>query len=243
MKRALHGDAAPALLLVGLRNPGPQHARTRHNAGAMALDRLVAAASSFGPWAADASAGADTARGTLGGVHVLAAKPGSFMNLSGRSVQRLAAEHALAAECVVVVHDDLDLATGRVKIKRGGSSGGHRGVESCAARLGTPGYWRVRIGIGRPAAKANVPAWVVSRFTAPEAERLETVFGRLGLAAHLLPAALRDSGVLSTLLNALASDGNAAKCKARAARAGEGAPSDEGGARDRKRRAAALGDD
>jgi len=240
MKRS-HDDAA--LLLVGLHNPGARYESTRHNAGAMALETIVGR-NAFDEWSNDE--GADAARGTLDGISVLAMRPGSFMNLSGRSVAAAAKRHGLSAAQVVVLHDDLDLAPGRVKIKKGGSSGGHRGLESCTERLGGADYWRVRIGIGRPAEKRDVPDYVLARFKPDELAPIEASFSRLALTAQLLPAALRQNSALSTLLNALASDANAASAAARAKAAAadataapaaaeaEGGDADEGGPRKRR---------
>ena len=192
--------AAPRLLLVGLQNPRCEN--TRHNAGQMLLTQLVeAAGAQFGEfYSCD---GARVAEGKLGGQDVLACMPNSFMNLSGRCVGRLSRRYTLGPSQVVVFHDDLDLAVGRCKIKQGGSSGGHRGVDSCAASLQSHDFWRVRIGIGRPADKAAVPDFVLQPFAPAEHATLSAAFERWGAHCDELPAALAEPAALSRLLNAV----------------------------------------
>ena len=209
--------ATPELLFVGLRNPGAAYEGTRHNAGAMALDALVEESASFASWRP--SDGADVSLGALGGVPVLAAKPNSFMNLSGRSVQALAARHGLAAANVLVLHDDLDLAPGRLKLKSGGSSGGHRGIESITSKLATPTFWRLRVGIGRPPSREEVSEFVLSRLGSAEREALVATFRRLVQTSHMLPAALATDAGHSSFLNAVADDARAAAAAAKRAAA------------------------
>lgn len=147
-------------LLAGLGNPGPEYASTRHNAGFWVLDRIAAA------WSAalrtDRRAQAETAKATFGGEPLLLCKPLTYMNESGRAVAHLARYHGIPVERILVVHDDLDLPCGAVRLKRGGGTGGHHGLDSIAARLG-PGFGRVRIGIGRPDAAGPdaVVRWVL----------------------------------------------------------------------------------
>ena len=211
-KRSRHAAFAekPGLLLVGLQNPG--YHGTRHNAGAMLLNSIVEAAGSFSPY--ESCDGASVAEGTLGGTEILACLPNSFMNLSGRCVRNLARRHNLTASQVVVMHDDLDLAVGRYKIKRGGSSGGHRGVESCSQCLGSADFARVRIGIGRPADKAQVPEFVLEEFRPAERAVLDASFALWGAQVENVPAAMREPAAMSRLLSAIAVSAGAAPAAA-----------------------------
>lgn len=203
-KRTRHAAFAekPGLLLVGLKNPCSTYENTRHNAGAMLLNSIVGAAGTFSGF--ETCDGARVAEGSLGGQQILACLPNSFMNLSGRCVQNLARRHNLSVSQIVILHDDLDLAVGRFKIKRGGSSGGHRGVESCAQCLGSADFARVRIGIGRPADKSTVPEFVLEEFRPAEREVLDASFVLWGTQSENLPAALNDAAAMSRLLNTIA---------------------------------------
>ena len=168
----------------------------------MLIHRIVREAGGFGPFRS--LDGARVAHGTLGGQSVLAVLPSSFMNLSGRCVGSLARRYGLTSPSVCVLHDDLDLAIGRNKVKRGGSSGGHRGIDSCAACLGDANFWRLRIGIGRPPDKSQVCDFVLEPFRAEEAKALAKSFDAWVAHADALPAALADPAALSRLLNAVA---------------------------------------
>ncbi|CAK0835976.1 unnamed protein product [Prorocentrum cordatum] len=155
------------LLVVGLGNPGPEYERTRHNLGAQVI-RLLAAR--LGAELAPArGACALVATVVLGGCKVALACPRTYMNRSGVAVEALCRAHGVArAEQVVVVHDELDLPPGRLKLKLGGSEAGHNGLRSVAARLGSLDFVRVRVGVGKPP-KGRGPEWVLSRAQDPEA--------------------------------------------------------------------------
>jgi len=158
----------------------------------------VVAANDFGAWVkgSNADGGDRVAFGTLGGRRVLAVLPSAFMNLSGRGVAKLAAKHGVDPSRLLVAHDDLDLACGRLKIKQGGSSGGHKGLDSCSTCLRSTDYWRLRIGIGRPVRKEDVPDFVLERFTPTEHSALSTLFELLAGPEHgarLPEVRLRDS--------------------------------------------------
>ena len=140
-------------LVVGLGNPGRRYAETRHNAGFMVADRLLAASDL--PASFRSGFDGEFARARFEEIDAVLLKPQTFMNRSGRSV-RVAADHfQVEPGEMLVIHDDVDLDFGTVRVKRGGGSGGHRGLESCIAELGSRDFDRVRVGIGRPEADAE----------------------------------------------------------------------------------------
>jgi len=149
------------LLWVGLGNPEPGQARQRHNIGFMAID-VVAQRHAFGPWRNRFKGVA--AEGSVGGQRVLALKPLTYMNDSGRSVQAAASFYKLPVESITAFHDELDLAPGKVRVKRGGGAAGHNGLRSMDRILGSPEYWRVRLGIGHPGSKERVLGHVLGDF-------------------------------------------------------------------------------
>lgn len=181
-------------LLVGLGNPGAKHARNRHNIGFMAVE-AIAAAQNFGPWRVKFSG--QVAEGRLGSEKALLLKPETFMNLSGDSVQAAAAFFRIAPADIIVFHDELDLAPGRIRVKTGGGSAGHNGLRSIAAHLG-PDFVRVRMGIGHPGDKRLVTPWVLGDFPKADAEALEDLLRAVGEAAPRL-ASGDTAGFLDTI--------------------------------------------
>lgn len=155
-------------LLVGLGNPGSGYARHRHNIGFMAVD-AIARVHGFSPFKAKFQG--RLADGRLGRHKVLLLKPDTYMNLSGQAVQEAAHFHKIPLENVIVFHDDLDLAKGKVRVKIGGGHGGHNGLRSIDAMCG-PEYKRVRLGIGHPGSKELVHGYVLSDFAADDKEWL-----------------------------------------------------------------------
>lgn len=135
---------APIKLVAGLGNPGREYARTRHNAGFWFVDELAARLRSS--FAAESKFAGEVAR--AGDVRLV--KPSTYMNLSGRSVAALARFFAIEPEAILVVHDELDLKPGEAKMKLGGGHAGHNGLRDIHAQLGSPDYWRLRLGIGHP---------------------------------------------------------------------------------------------
>lgn len=135
-------------LIVGLGNPGPEYEQTRHNAGFWLVDNL--AHSHGGSLSREARFHGLAGKIRLAGEDVWLLKPQTYMNRSGMSVGALARFYRIAPDEVLVAHDELDLAPGVARIKRGGSSGGHNGLKDITAALGTQDYWRLRIGIGHP---------------------------------------------------------------------------------------------
>jgi PTH1 family peptidyl-tRNA hydrolase len=156
-------------LVAGLGNPGEAYADTRHNIGFRVIDHIVQRRRFF--WERS-SAELVCARGRMGGTEVLLAKPMAFMNRSGPPLLALAQEFRIQAREIVVIHDDIDLAFGRVKIQEKGGSGGHRGLGSIIAAFDTQKFIRLRLGIGRPANSAEVVDYVLGKFTPDEAGRL-----------------------------------------------------------------------
>ena len=152
------------LLLAGLGNPGPGHANQRHNIGFMAVDEIVRR-HGFGPWRARFQG--LMAEGSIAGEKVLALKPLTYMNNSGQSVGEARNFFKIAPQSVFVIHDELDLVPGKIKVKLGGGHGGHNGLRSIDAAIGKE-YWRIRLGIGHPGDKDKVLAWVLNDFAKVE---------------------------------------------------------------------------
>ena len=138
------------MLLVGLGNPGPQYAETRHNIGFLSLDAVLGAHQNERVRPFQARFDAQYAELELQGKRVGLLKPETFMNASGRSVRAASDSFGVAPEAILVVHDELDIAFGELRLKQAGGDGGHRGLRSISAELGSPNYGRLRLGIGRP---------------------------------------------------------------------------------------------
>jgi PTH1 family peptidyl-tRNA hydrolase len=156
-------------LLVGLGNPGPEYALHRHNVGFMALER-IASRHNFG--AAKSRFRGLTAEGRIGSSKVLALKPTTFMNRSGDAVAEALQFYKLPPQRVIVLYDELDLAPGKMKAKRGGGAAGHNGIRSIDAAIG-PDFWRVRIGIGHPGHKELVHGYVLHAFAKADRDWLD----------------------------------------------------------------------
>ncbi len=176
-------DAAiPLFLIVGLGNPGPEYAAHRHNVGFRVVDALAQAHGLT--FARRKKMKAHTAQGEIGGRAVLLAKPRTFMNLSGQAVARLCRAHAIPPERLLVVYDDLDLPLGRLRLRPGGGTGGHKGMRSITDALGTQEFARLRLGIGRPPAGVDPADYVLSPFTPEEQEIVAEVVARAVAAAE-----------------------------------------------------------
>ena len=171
------GTIKPArILIVGLGNPGAEYAHTRHNAGIMAVERLATLMKM--KLAKDRSLGAWIAR--RGGV--VLARTGSYMNVSGPPIARLA--HKLGVSAPLIVNDDLDLPLGTIRFRAQGTAGGHHGLESIIEALGTDRFPRLKIGIGRPAHRGGIVEWVLSPFAPEEREMLDQGLDRAAHALH-----------------------------------------------------------
>jgi PTH1 family peptidyl-tRNA hydrolase len=171
-------------LLVGLGNPGSRHERNRHNIGFMAVDAIVRR-HSFPSWR-DRFKGEIT-EAAITGQKVLALKPMTYMNASGEAVLAAASFYKIRPQEIAVLHDELDLAPGKVRVKRGGGTAGHNGLRSIEACLGAD-FWRVRLGIGHPGVKELVHPYVLQNFTADEAAWVMPLCDALAEAAPLLVA-------------------------------------------------------
>jgi PTH1 family peptidyl-tRNA hydrolase len=173
------------LLWVGLGNPEPGMARQRHNIGFMAID-VIALRHGFTPWRQRFKG--LVAEGSIGGEKVLALKPLTYMNLSGESVQAASAFFKIPSEAITAFHDELDLAPGKMRVKRGGGAAGHNGLRSMDRMLGTQDYWRVRLGIGHPGVKERVTGHVLGDFAREDRDWLIAMLDAVADAAPLLAA-------------------------------------------------------
>jgi peptidyl-tRNA hydrolase, PTH1 family len=172
------------LVIAGLGNPGAQYARNRHNIGFMAVD-AIAERGRFGPFRTRHQG--LLADGLIGDDRVMLLKPQTYMNESGRSVGEALRYAKLDLDALVVIHDELDLAPAKVRLKVGGGDAGHNGLRSITAHVGS-GYKRVRLGIGHPGDKALVHHYVLSDFAKSEAGWVEAVCRAIAEAAPLLAA-------------------------------------------------------
>ena len=163
-------------LFVGLGNPGADYEATRHNAGFWWIDAL---AQQLGiRLVADKSYQGLVARANINGETVWLLKPQTFMNLSGRSVAAIARFFKIAPDQILVVHDELDILPGLLKLKQGGSHAGHNGLRDIHDQLGSADYWRLRIGIGHPGVKSEVIHWVLQKPTQAQRQTIEECIER-----------------------------------------------------------------
>ncbi len=174
-------------------------ARQRHNIGFMAVDR-IAERHGFSPWR-NRFKGL-VAEGSVGGEKVLALKPLTYMNDSGAAVQPAAAFFKLPPGDITAFHDELDLAPGRVRVKQGGGAAGHNGLRSMDRLLGSPDYWRVRLGIGHPGHKDRVTGHVLGDFAKVDGEWLAALLDAVADAAALLAAGQPEAFMTKVALHA-----------------------------------------
>lgn len=175
--------AGEQVLLVGLGNPGPRYAGNRHNVGFMVLDELAAR---VGGKFKSHKSGADVLEGRLAGARVVLVKPRSFMNVSGGPVSGAAKFYKIDPSGIVVVHDELDVPFGGLKLKLGGGEGGHNGLRSISKSLGTRDYYRVRFGIGRPPGRMDPADFVLKDFSTVERKELPLELDRCADAVEAL---------------------------------------------------------
>lgn len=175
-----------AALILGLGNPGGEYRNTRHNVGWMALDELEVRGR-FGRQRREGPA--KVREGAVDGYEMVTARPQTYMNVSGRAAAHLLRRYGVPAEDLIVVHDDVDLPLGRIRLKRGGGAAGQKGVLSIADSLHTQDFMRVRIGVSRPPERDQMVDYVLDRFTPDERECLAKVIPR---AAHAVVALVRN---------------------------------------------------
>ncbi|MDN4480069.1 aminoacyl-tRNA hydrolase [Demequina muriae] len=157
-------------LVIGLGNPGEEYAATRHNVGQMVVDELARRGAAS--LSVHKKTRTRTATVRLAGTPVVLGVPMSYMNISGGPVSSLAKYHSVDPTSVIVVHDELDLPFGTLRLKRGGGTGGHNGLKDVAKALDTPDYVRVRVGIGRPPGRMDPAAYVLKPFSSTERKEL-----------------------------------------------------------------------
>jgi PTH1 family peptidyl-tRNA hydrolase len=179
-------------LIVGLGNPGEKYERTRHNAGYWWVDAI--AERKRAAWKRETKFSGYVARVEEGGHEFTLLKPATYMNESGRSVSALMRFFKIEPAQLLVVHDELDLPPGAVKLKRGGGTGGHNGLEDIVDALGTKDFWRLRVGIGHPGHKDLVADYVLSKARKVEQDAIDPPFERsLDLLPRLAGARMQDA--------------------------------------------------
>lgn len=190
------------LLIVGLGNPGAKHARQRHNVGFMAVD-AIHRRHSFGPWRKRFHG--EAAEGTLASEKCLLIKPQTYMNRSGQPVGEAAGFFKLVPDDILVIHDEVDLPPGKIRMKTGGGVAGHNGLKSIGAAIGSD-FRRLRIGVGHPGAKERVPHYVLHDFAKADAVWLQPLLDAIADHAPLL-AEGKDSTFANRLHEAVAKPG------------------------------------
>ena len=173
------GNYQTMWFFVGLGNPGKEYQKNRHNVGFMVLDAVIQQSAGAYPEYRSKFQGL-ISEGRIGSQKIIFLKPQTYMNNSGQSVAQVAKFYKIDPTNIIVFHDELDLALGDVRIKQGGGNAGHNGLKSIQAHLGTTNFWRVRIGIGRPAYKGQVSNYVLGDFSKSEIENLSPLVDFMG---------------------------------------------------------------
>ena len=175
---------AEPLLVVGLGNPGPRYATTRHNLGFMVADLLAERMGA--KFKAHKKSGSEVVTGRLAGHAIVLGKPRSYMNESGRQVAALVKFYSVVPADLIILHDELDIEFGRIRLKFGGGVAGHNGLRSVAAALSTNDFQRVRIGIGRPPGRKDPATFVLENFRAAERPEVPMICEQAADATELL---------------------------------------------------------
>jgi peptidyl-tRNA hydrolase len=165
----------PPFLIVGLGNPGKEYEKTRHNLGFVVVDEMI---ERYDAAAVNTKLQTKLWTAKVAGATVLMAEPQTFMNLSGNAVAPLVRTKKIATDHLVIVHDDLDLEFGKIRVSRGASAGGHNGVQSVIDALGTKEFSRIRIGIGRPTNDQPIEDYVLTRFSADQKKQLPALIDK-----------------------------------------------------------------
>jgi PTH1 family peptidyl-tRNA hydrolase len=171
-------------LVVGLGNPGPSYAKTRHNVGQLAADELAARVG--GGWKQHKQARAEVIETRISGIRTILAKPRSYMNESGGPVSGLLKFFKVELSSLVVIHDELDIDFGTLRAKFGGGDNGHNGLKSLRKSLGTGEYYRLRFGVGRPPGRQNPADFVLNEFSPTERKDLPFALDRTADAVECL---------------------------------------------------------
>ncbi len=195
-------------LLIGLGNPGAEHSRNRHNIGFMALD-AIAETHGFGPWRNKFQG--QISEGRLGSEKCLLLKPSTYMNESGRAANEAVRFYKIDLEDVMVLHDEIDLAPSKIRVKAGGGVAGHNGLKSLTRHIGND-YLRVRIGIGHPGDKSKVHGHVLKDFSKAELEWAEPLINAIATSAPLL-ASDDSANFMNDVARAVNGDASGAKTK------------------------------
>jgi len=188
--------SSPVQLIVGLGNPGPKYEQTRHNVGFVFVDEL--ARSKGASFKLENKFHGDVCKLSLAGHDIWLLKPNTFMNLSGKSVAALARFYKIAPESMLVVHDELDIPPGQLRLKQGGGHGGHNGLRDMITQLVSKEFIRLRVGIGHPGQSRDVSNYVLGK--APRDEQIE-IDVAIDEALHTLPQII--DGELQAAMNHL----------------------------------------
>ncbi|MEJ5927541.1 aminoacyl-tRNA hydrolase [Corynebacterium sp. H128] len=178
------GYMSEPFLIVGLGNPGARYEATRHNVGFMAIDEV--AENHMGSFSVHKKSNAEILETRIGDTKVVLAKPRTFMNLSGGPIRALCDFFKIPPTNVIVIHDELDLDFGTVRLKKGGGENGHNGLRSTSASLGTKDYLRIRVGIGRPPGRQDPASYVLKPFSLQEAAALGAICADAAEGATLI---------------------------------------------------------
>lgn len=175
-------------LIIGLGNPGEKYENTRHNVGFLTVDGFQSTVDGFENWKINKKFNAEIAEGKIGGEKIILMKPQTFMNNSGQAVAAAAHFYKIKPADILVIHDDIDLPLGKIRIKKDGSSGGHRGVESIIVSLGSENFIKLKIGVAPETRPKNFDAanFVLKKFSKAESKKLVEVIKKATDAADMI---------------------------------------------------------